>query len=82
MPSNDDYRPHFNFEITEEQKKRVDRLMSQYGLHRAIFSRVLDDVLDLIEEYGGPVIGVLMSGNLKPRDIIPIMHQAEEAGKK
>jgi len=81
MPS-DEYTPRFVFEITEEQKQRANKLLHQYGLRAAIFSHILDDVLDLIEQYGGPALGVLMSPKVKPRDVLPSMKSAEEAGKK
>lgn len=81
MP-NEDYKPRFLFEITEEQKVRADKLISQYGLRKAIFQPILTDVLDMIEEYGGVAIGVMMSGKVKPRDIIPSMKQADEVGRK
>lgn len=74
----DDYKPRFLFEISEEQKLRADKLIAQYGLRKAIFSPILDDVLDMIEQYGGIAIGVMMSGRVKPRDIIPSMRKAEE----
>ena len=77
-----DYKPRFSFEVTEEQKARADRLLTTYGLRRAMFGVILDDVLDMIEEFGGVAIGVIMSGKVKPRDIIPSMRQAEEIGKK
>lgn len=73
-----DYKPRFSFEISEEQKKRADHILEQYGLRKAIFSPILDDVLDMIEEFGGVAIGVMMSGKVKPRDIIPTMKQVEE----
>ena len=79
---NDEYKPRFSFEITEEQKQRADRLLATYGLRKAIFGRVLDDVLDMIDEFGGVAIGVIMSGTVKPRDIIPSMKEAEEVGNK
>ncbi|MHA1286868.1 MAG: hypothetical protein ACTSPB_05630 [Candidatus Thorarchaeota archaeon] len=77
-----DYKPRFSFEITEEQKQRADKFLVTYGLRKAIFGPILDDVLDMIEEYGGVAIGVMMSGKLKPRDVIPTMKRAEEVGKK
>lgn len=76
---NEDYKPRFSFEISEEQKLRADRLLDTYGLRKAIFGRILDDVLDIIEEYGGVAIGVMMKG--KPREIIPSMKGVEEVGK-
>ena len=78
----EDYKPRFSFEITEAQKDRADKILAAYGLRKAIFGRVLDDILDLIEEYGGVAIGILMSGRVKPRDIIPTMKDAEEVGEK
>lgn len=79
---NTDYRPRFSFEISEEQKRRADTLLETYGLRKAIFNKILDDVLDLIDDFGGVAIGVIMSGQVKPRDIIPSMKKAEEIGKK
>ena len=79
---NTDYKPRFSFEISEEQKQRADRLLETYGLRKAIFGKILDDVLDLIEDYGGVAIGVIMSGKVKPRDVIPSMKQAEEIGER
>ena len=76
-----DYKPRFVFEITEEQKLRADKLLTTYGLRKAIFQPVLDDVLDLIEDFGGVAIGVLMSGKCKPRDILPRMKDVEEVVK-
>jgi hypothetical protein len=78
----DDYKPRFIFEISEEQKNRADKLINQYGLRKAIFAPILDDVLDMIEEYGGVAIGVMMSKRLKPREIIPSMKHAEDVGKR
>ncbi len=80
--SSTDYKPRFSFEVSWEQKERADRLLATYGLRRAMFGVILDDVLDMIEEFGGVAIGVIMSGKVKPRDVIPSMKQADEVGKK
>jgi len=80
--TDEDYRPRFSFEITEEQKQRADKLLDTYGLRKAIFGKVLDDILDLIEDYGGIAIGIMMSGKSKPRDVIPLMKRAEEVGER
>lgn len=78
----DDYKPRFGFEITYEQKHRADRILDQYGLRKAIFGRILDDVCDLIEDHGGVAIGILMSGQVKPREILPSMNEVEQVTKK
>jgi hypothetical protein len=77
---NEDYVPRFSFEINEKQKARADKLLATYGLRKAIFGRILDDVLDLIEQYGGAVVGILMTE--KPHEILPGMKEAEEKGKR
>lgn len=79
---NTEYKPRFSFEISEEQKRRADNLLETYGLRKAIFGKILDDVLDLIDDFGGVAIGVIMSGQVKPRDVLPSMKQAEEVGKR
>ena len=82
MSNNDEYIPRFSFEITEEQKQRASILLAQYGLRKAIFGRILDDVLDIISEYGPAALGVLFVEDVRPRDIIPTMHKAVEEAKK
>jgi hypothetical protein len=76
----EDYRPRFSFEITQEQKDRADKILETHGLRRAIFSKVLDDILDMIEFNGPGSIGVLLSGAVKPREIIRTMYEAELEG--
>lgn len=78
---NSDYRPRFSFEVSEEQKRRADTLLDTYGLRKAIFGKILDDVLDLIDDFGGVAIGVIMSGGARPRDVLPSMKQVERIGK-
>lgn len=79
---NEDYKPRFSFEISEEQKKRADSLLTTYGLRKAIFGRILDDILDLIETHGGMAIGILMSPNVESKDILPAMKEVGKFEKK
>lgn len=74
---NDEYKPRFSFEISEEQKQRADTLISVYGIRKSLFSIVLDDVLDLIEKNGSIVIGIILDGAAKPREILPILSKVE-----
>ena len=74
---NEDYKPRFSFEISREQQVRADRLLSQYGLRKPIFGKILDDVLDLIEEHGGMAIGILMSPAVENKEIIPSMKKVD-----
>lgn len=78
MPT-ENYKPRFSFEISESQMLRANNLLSQYGLRRAIFGKILDDVLDLIESHGGIAIGIMMTDRIKIREILPTMAQVEQA---
>lgn len=78
----DDYKPRFSFEITEEQQARANKLISTYGLRKAIFNIVLDDILDLIDKHGNIVIGIILDRGAKPREIIPSLAQAEKRANK
>lgn len=65
-----DYKPRFSFEITEEQMLRANKLLTQYGLRKAIFGKVLDDILDAIEVDAGMTTGLLMSESVVMKGIM------------
>ena len=78
----DDYRPRFTFEIDEDQQRRVNRLLSVYGLKKTIFSIILDDFLDIVEEHGPIVFGLILDRHAKPKDILPTLKQADMKAKE
>jgi hypothetical protein len=76
-----EYKPRFSFEIDESQQLRANRLLSAYGMRKAIFGKLLDEVLDIIEEYGDMAIG-MMSSNITPlKEILPTMKKTDQVGK-
>lgn len=75
------YRPKFTFEITDEQYARANRLLSTFGIRRAVMSIILDDLLDLIEAKGQVVIGVILDGAAKPREILKNLANVERKVK-
>ena len=77
----DYYKPRFSFEISEELKQRADRALSTYGLRKSVFEIVLEDVVNLIEEHGQVIIGVILGESVKPREILPTLAEAERKGK-
>ena len=77
----EDYKPKFSFEISEELKTRANKLLSTYGLRKSVMTPILEDLLDLIENYGQVVVGVILDGKVKPREVIPIMRKAEKKGE-
>jgi hypothetical protein len=78
----DEYKPRFSFEISEELKKRTDNTLITYGLRKTVMTPILIDLLDMIDEYGQVVIGVLLDEAVKPREIIKSMAKAERRAKK
>ena len=76
---NSEYRPKIQFEVTEEQKVRADKLIGDYGLRKGLFQPILDDLLDLVEEKGGIAIGILLSKKLRPRDVLPTLNKIERS---
>lgn len=76
------YKPRFVFEITEEQQSRANKLFSTFGIRRAVMSVVLDDLLDLIESHGQVVVGVILDGAAKPKEVLPTLAKAERKAKE
>lgn len=75
------YIPRFSFEITEELKERANKLLTTHGLRKALMTPILEDLLDLIEEHGNIVVGIILDGSCKPKEIIKSMAQAERKAK-
>lgn len=76
--SSEEYRPRFTFEITDEQKLRADRLIGHYGIRKAIFQPILDEVLNMVESKGGLAIGLFLSGTIKPSDVLPTIAKVKD----
>jgi len=70
------WKPRFSFEVTEEQKNRANRILAAHGVRRAIFSPILDDVLDKIEEHGEKFIVAVQLDLAKPSELIPSIKEA------
>jgi len=80
--STSDYRPRFTFEISEEQMLRANKLLGQYGQRKAIFCKLLDDVLDAIEVNAGMAIGLLMSEKIIMTGIMTTLSNGMKQTKK
>ena len=75
---NTESRPRFAFDITDEQQYRASKLLSTHGMRKALFQPILDDLLDLLEKHGNVIAGLIMDGRCKPKDIMPILKNAEK----
>jgi hypothetical protein len=69
--------PRLQFEITEEQRLRVSRVFTEYGQIKTIMSRILDEVLDMVEEHGYIVFGVILDKDTSVRKIVPSLSKAD-----
>uniref|UniRef100_A0A6M3JG36 Uncharacterized protein n=1 Tax=viral metagenome TaxID=1070528 RepID=A0A6M3JG36_9ZZZZ len=67
MPS--EYRPRLSVDITEEQRRKLDRYLD-YGMRKMLFGVVIDDLLHLFEEHGvGPILGLFVERSISLREI-------------
>jgi hypothetical protein len=65
----------FQFEITEEQQRRAMKIFSEYGMRKAVMSKLLDEVMDIIETHGYAVVGVLLDKGTQMKDVIPSLRK-------
>ena len=72
------YRPRLTVEITEEQKARLDRCISQHGLRKPVFGRIVDNLCDLVEKYGENILGVVLGGDLTVEELMKILLKPKE----
>jgi len=79
---NFEYRPRFSFDITEEQQVRCDKLINTHGMRKALFQPILDDLLDLLEEHGQIIAGIIMGRKTRPKEIMPILKNAERRAER
>ena len=76
-----EYKPRFTFEISEELQARANKLMSEHGQRKAIMTPVLIDILNMLEEHGQIITGVLLDEKVKPREVIPVLAKVERRVK-
>ena len=77
-----DQRAKFQIDITEEQRIRALKCFPEYGMRKAVMSRILDEVMDMIEEHGYIVVGIILDSGTNLRKIVPSLTKAEKAVRK
>jgi len=70
-------KSRFAFEISEEQSSRALKCFPEYGMRKAIMSRILDEVMDMIEKHGQIVCGIILDKETEVRKIVPSLAKAE-----
>ena len=75
-------KPKFSFEISEEQQRRALRVFPYYGQRRAVMSIVLDEIMDMVEQHGQIVFGIILEGDVGIRQCVPSLAKVERTVKK
>lgn len=68
MPS--EYRPRLSIDLTPEQRRDLDRILGQHGLQKAVFSILVDDLINAVNTHGHHVISGLISRAIGFTDIV------------
>ena len=69
MPSKP-YRPRFTIEIDERQRLALNRLFP-HAFMRPFFSKVLDEIIDLVDKGGQKALAAIISGLIMPSELLP-----------
>lgn len=78
MPS--EYSPRLSIDLTEDQSRRLNSILTQHGMKKMIFSCIIDDFLAMCDRFGvGEVVGAFTTRvmslneicNLKLKDRSP-----------
>lgn len=65
-------RPRLSVDITDEQDQKLTQYLD-YGMKKAIFGVLVDDLLALIEKHGaGPILGFLLERSITLREVCKI----------
>ena len=70
-------KPRFSFEISQEQQDRALRIFSEYGMRKAVMSRILDEVMDMIERHGYLVVGLILDKDTEIKKIVPSLAKVD-----
>lgn len=68
MPSQ--YRPRLSIDLTDEQREALDQILGQHGLQRAVFSVIVDDLIDSVNKHGPKIVSGLIARAIKLDDIV------------
>jgi hypothetical protein len=55
-----DHRPRLSVELTTDQYKKLGKLVP-WGQQRILFSKIVDELISLLEEHGSLAIGAILS---------------------
>lgn len=61
--ANEDYRPRVSIDVTEEQLQQIQKI--PWGIRKYVLAKMLDDLIELFEKHGTPVLGAILNGNVR-----------------
>lgn len=61
------YRPRLTIEVSEEQLQRLQDLLP-WGVRNKFFSVIIDDVIRILEKFGGFFVAAVMAKDIKMED--------------
>lgn len=64
-----DYKPRLNVDISEEQDTKLRKLIP-WGLKHQLFSVIVDELIQILEEHGEMAIGAILAKRISVLEII------------
>ena len=81
MSKSDEYRPKLSILLTDEQRQKLNRLLP-WGSGTLLFSAIVDELIEVLEEYGHAAIGLIVSKRACMLDLIKLREKERESGFK
>jgi len=72
------YRPRLSIDLTEEQRRGLDRIFPYQGLQKAIFSIIIDDLINAVNRHGPNVLSGLITRSIKLQNITELQNGDED----
>jgi len=81
MSKSDEYRPKLSVLLTDEQRQKLNKLLP-WGSGTLLFSAIVDELIEILEEYGHAAIGLIVSKKVRILDFIKLKESERENGSK
>lgn len=79
---NTSHRPRLSIDISEEQQQRLLSMNLPWGWQRALFSKIIDNIIEIHDKYGSNAIACIVAGQVKPAEVMGTIGEAESLGEK
>ena len=79
MSKSDEYRPKLSVLLTDEQRQKLNKLLP-WGSGTLLFSAIVDELIEVLEEYGHAAIGLIVSKKVRILDFIKIKEKERDSG--